>query len=505
MFKVLLIDDEPLIREGLRQVIEWERYGFTICDVGLDGRDGLNKIRIHQPEVVIIDIRMPGMSGIEVIEKAKQEGYTCKFIVLSGYSSFSYAKQSIKLGIESYLLKPIDEDELVAILAEIKTALTNDKKIHTQLTQYQQLSEEQRWKSVIEGRADDRQIQNLMEISPDHFHLAVLHADEDMKKQEIKEILKPYETQKVKLIWKDRAIYLLCISCEEQEVIAYLTLFNDKIQELVTNPIKGYLANSFQSLSEIGLALRQIDQIDKLAYCFGDTPYLTYSILDNERIAEPDYNQISSIIIRSLEFKDRNKLEEQSKVLIRYYQLAKFEKSRIQAEMIEFVSEIMKEMSKTYQDLQIGEKEPFVKQVYQTNNIQELFNVIELRLWLLAKQINGFSLSAEDNMKKILNYTQQYYYQDLNLKVLANLFNYNSSYLGKKFKIHTGEHFHTYLDKIRIAKAKQLLVKQDYKVYKVSDLVGYSNMDYFYKKFKKHVGMSPKEYQKESRKERSIL
>lgn len=505
MFKVLLIDDEPLIREGLRQVIDWEEYGFTICDVGTDGRDGLNKIRSHQPAVVLIDIRMPGRSGIEVIQQAKQEGYTCKFIVLSGYSSFSYAKQSIKLGIESYLLKPIDEDELIAILAEIKVTLTREKKIHTQLTQYQQLSEEQRWKSVIEGRADDQQIAHLIEANPGHFHLAVLHADEDMKKKKIKEILKPYETKNLKLIWKDHSIYLLCTNYEEQEVITYLTLFNEKIKEFVNDPIKGYLADSFQSLSQIDIALRQIDQLDKLAYCFGNEVNLTYPMLDIEKADEPDHNQIASIIIRSLEFKDKNKLEEQSKMLIRFYQKAKFEKGRIQAEMIEFVSEISKELLKTYQDLQVGEKETFVKLVYQTKNIQELFLVIESRLWMLAKQINGFSLTAEDNMKKILHYTQQYYHQDLNLKVLAGLFNYNSSYLGKKFKIHTGEHFHTYLDKVRIAKAKQLLVKQDYKVYEVSDLVGYSNMDYFYKKFKKHVGMSPKEYQKESRREHSIL
>ncbi len=99
-------------------------------------------------------------------------------------------------------------------------------------------------------------------------------------------------------------------------------------------------------------------------------------------------------------------------------------------------------------------------------------------------------------MEKVTAYVKQYYFEDLNLKVLAHLFNYNRSYLGKKFKKYTGVYFHTYLDQVRIEKAKTLLVEKNLKVYEVSNEVGYCNMDYFYKKFKNHTGLSPKEFQK---------
>src|SRR5690625_7174618 len=119
MQKVLIIDDEPIIRKGLKSVISWADYGYEICDMGIDGRDGLNKIRLHNPDLVLLDIRMPGLSGIDLVHQVKKENYQCKFIILTAYSSFSYAQQLMGLGIESYLLKPIDENELIKIIEKI--------------------------------------------------------------------------------------------------------------------------------------------------------------------------------------------------------------------------------------------------------------------------------------------------------------------------------------------------------------------------------------------------
>jgi two-component system response regulator YesN len=97
-------------------------------------------------------------------------------------------------------------------------------------------------------------------------------------------------------------------------------------------------------------------------------------------------------------------------------------------------------------------------------------------------------------MKRILNYIHKNYNKELKLELLAEIFNYNSAYLGKMFKNYTGESFNVYLDKVRIYKAKEMLLNNDLKVYQVSEKVGFSNIDYFYSKFKKYVGTSPKEF-----------
>ena len=110
--KVLLCDDEQIVREGLRYIIDWEALGFTICGEAENGEDALAKIEKYKPGLVLMDIRMPKISGLELIAMMRGSGFTGEFIILSGYSDFEYARTAIRHGVSFYLTKPIDEDEL---------------------------------------------------------------------------------------------------------------------------------------------------------------------------------------------------------------------------------------------------------------------------------------------------------------------------------------------------------------------------------------------------------
>lgn len=116
MLKVLFVDDEPLIREGLCSIIDWKSYGYRIVGTAKNGREGLELIRQQNPDLVFVDIKMPGISGINMVARAKAFGNTAKYVVLSGYSDFTFAQESIRLGVESYLLKPVDENELIPLI-----------------------------------------------------------------------------------------------------------------------------------------------------------------------------------------------------------------------------------------------------------------------------------------------------------------------------------------------------------------------------------------------------
>jgi two-component system response regulator YesN len=135
MFRVLIIDDEPIVREGLKSVIEWEELGFTVCWDGADGNDGLNKILQLKPDLTMIDIKMPGLYGIQVIEQAQEQGYKGKFIILTGYSDFKDAQSAVRLGIHSFLLKPIDENELVESLIKLKKNISAEYEARIYLNQ----------------------------------------------------------------------------------------------------------------------------------------------------------------------------------------------------------------------------------------------------------------------------------------------------------------------------------------------------------------------------------
>ena len=138
MFTAMIIDDETTVREGIKALIDWEAEGFRLGSCGRDGREGLANILRENPDLVLVDIKMPGLTGLEVIEEAKKQGFLGHFLILTGFSEFEYAKTAISMGVDGYLLKPIDEDELLEYVKKIRGELEEDAR----LSQYHEKNEE---------------------------------------------------------------------------------------------------------------------------------------------------------------------------------------------------------------------------------------------------------------------------------------------------------------------------------------------------------------------------
>lgn len=120
MLKVLIVDDEPYIREGIKVMIDWGNYGFEICYEAGNGEDALQIIRDYEVDIVFTDIKMPVMGGLELIKQVKQNvDKEIRFVILSGYYEFEYAKKAIQYRVTDYLLKPIQEEELIDLLETI--------------------------------------------------------------------------------------------------------------------------------------------------------------------------------------------------------------------------------------------------------------------------------------------------------------------------------------------------------------------------------------------------
>ena len=116
MYKVLIVDDEPSIREGLRTLIPWSQYGFQVMDVAANGDEAVIKHQSIEPDLMIVDIRMPGMNGLELIRTLRVYDQHVQFLILSGYADFEYAQKAIQANVNAYILKPIDENELIEYL-----------------------------------------------------------------------------------------------------------------------------------------------------------------------------------------------------------------------------------------------------------------------------------------------------------------------------------------------------------------------------------------------------
>lgn len=128
MYTVFIVDDEALIRDGLKQIIDWEALGFTICGEASNGEEAEKEILEKQPDLTLMDIRMPRKLGLDVVASVREKDFKGRFIILSGYSDFKYAQEAIRYGVEFYLTKPIDEDELLSSVTTIKTALDDENR-----------------------------------------------------------------------------------------------------------------------------------------------------------------------------------------------------------------------------------------------------------------------------------------------------------------------------------------------------------------------------------------
>ena len=128
---LLIVDDEAEIRSGLRSIIPWEDYSVSVIGTAANGAEALDKIRYYEPDIVITDIQMPGMNGLQLVQRAKKEQFDCSFVILSGYDEFEYARTAIKYGVREYLLKPISIKDLTELIRNLKEDILSKRDMHS--------------------------------------------------------------------------------------------------------------------------------------------------------------------------------------------------------------------------------------------------------------------------------------------------------------------------------------------------------------------------------------
>ncbi len=142
MLQILIADDEKKIRQGLRNIVDWEALGYQIAGEAADGEEAVSFLAARRADVVLLDISMPKCNGLEVVRRAQEQGFSGKVIILSGYSDFKYAQEAIRLGVKFYLTKPIDEKELEQLLLQLKEEIAEESKKRAAATNYYQRARE---------------------------------------------------------------------------------------------------------------------------------------------------------------------------------------------------------------------------------------------------------------------------------------------------------------------------------------------------------------------------
>lgn len=514
MYKVLIVDDELSIREGLVTLLDWESLGFRVVDTAANAVEARHKYELHSPDLMIIDIRMPGKDGLELIRELREDSEDLHMIILSGYADFSYAKRAMSYGIGSYLLKPVDEDELQLYLTDLSRELD---------AQYSR----RRNHAAVKVWSREMLVQSLLMESSPQPAPALLHS-----------------AQESGLIWDSYQVVLIRLLQDQADggpstaVKARLTASFEQSSWGIVFSLDSYLGVLLQpsyqkelvrklmaqSIREAAAAegldciITAGDMADSLDGLFASRQSALARMKDHFFYDEPGMIGPGSLMLRTGLPSGLPDAERRlAPVMDRLYFAMDTGNSSVIAELIHETGELItaagwpemavksyyvrtvtflfNKLALQYKELsgaqsRVDEK---IQHIYRHTSLPQLQRYIT---GLLTQYAGGIVRDELDVlMKRMLDFIHRHYNENLKLEALADVFSYSSAHLGKLFKNSTGFSFNSYLDKVRIEKAKELL-DQGYKIHQAADEVGYSDADYFREKFKKITGVSPSAYRR---------
>lgn len=507
--KVLIVDDEPMIREGLRTIIDWESYGFCVVGDASGGVEALAKHMQLSPDLMVVDIKMPGMNGLQVIEEVMKVDDNCCFVILSGYSDFTYAKQAIGYGVKGYLLKPINKKELALLVKQIGEHI-GDRALAERKVKLAQIARRaELLKTVLVNDPDGRMLTNhlhelktLLGGSGKQYQISLFRLDpgemgDSAAKTLFEEaLIKHMEDRKIGWVFPAGTdIGLLLIDCSVQ--VEFNRDWQRNIQAVFHSgatftAASGQVVGSVEALIH---SYRTANDLMKRSFWLAPGRMHGHRAEEQkvrEPAAEPDIQALASRIYYALEIGNagniRSMLKEETDQISDYDQT----EHAVKTSFAKLAMHVVKMAAASGRQPSIDPCLSMIANIHRHRHLSGLIEDLEHQFLRLSVELGGKG-SSEPIMKQMTDFIERNYKDPLRLETLAELFNYHSGYLGKMFKNHTGQSFHAYLDKVRIERAIRLL-REGCMVREAAERVGYPNADYLHLKFKKHTGMPPSSY-----------
>ena len=539
--KVFLVEDEYIVREGIKNNIDWEKNGYDFCGEASDGELAFPMISEKRPDIVITDIRMPFMDGIELSRMIKEEYPEIKIIILSGHEEFEYAKAAIQIGVEEYLLKPINGDELLQVVNRVAQKIKEENESRETLQEGEgdenfEYAKRQLLSSLID---DNASLSDAMEqgkkihlnLMAQCYNIMMLKLQRKNKEKGFSQrILELYKTMEDTLkeqdgqsIMFDRAPegkVILFMGSGEEEIWRNMDVFAGQFREILPEYED---VTYFGSVGVPVMRLRELGESYEAASHGFSYRFLTEpnQIVDNHTVFDQTRNEkkfscsIGSVDIQNL---DKQKIES-------------FLKGGEMDEIHFFVEEYMKNTGDAGKNSMIFRQyivmdmffaashfltqitdgreqlgEPFESPEQMQKIVSDLEATVVYIKELFTKvmqvrdaQTTEHNSDVVENAKKYIS--ENYHDEELTLNTVAHEVNVSPNHLSAMFSQKTGQTFVKYLTDVRMHRAKELLKCTSKRSNEICEEVGYRDPHYFSHLFKKNVGCSPIQYRERGGKE----
>ena len=517
MYKALIVDDEKMIRMGMKKVIPWEQLGIGEVYTAASATEALDVLENYKPQIMITDIQMNGMTGLELIEKARDIIPELRVIVLTGYDSFEYARQSLRLQVQDFFLKPIEEENLSRVLKE-QVAYLNEAEeekrnfLLRQRTQgtAEQMELEKCIRGIINRSKESSEFMGVLEqyygFQMDQGLQIVLimpaqnysgqESEQDFHEMSVKNIcMSVVDAQGKGITFSDDGIIGIVYFTEEESSVL------EHIEEL-----SGILKDEFDTNPKIVMG-SVVSGFSNLHISYNDAKYL----LDTEKesiqdiiqtFGEQNKNNIFRDIFSELKGIMCSNTGNTEYVMKALRTFAKATKSYNLSQQT--VRRLCFEMaSATYfaymgesKETESGRLDALSKSLLSANR-EEACEVTEM---FLNQMLGKEEESVHEIVDKAKYYISEHLTEELTVSNIAASLYITPNYFSRLFKRVTKEGCNEYIVRKRIEKAKSLLETTSLKTGKIAMMVGYRDTNYFSLAFKKHTGKSPTKYREEMQK-----
>ncbi|WNR42834.1 response regulator transcription factor [Paenibacillus roseipurpureus] len=538
MWNIVIVDDDRSVLQGMKRMIPWEEFNARLVGEAMDGSEGLRIIQECSPDIVITDIYMPVMNGLDMIQQLRSTDFAGKIVILSGYSDFEYARQALRLGVDDYLSKPVTlntlRELLGKLLGQLEQELTKkeeEEEIKVRLQKYEPYVRHERMRTLLIG---------LYSLQDKSF---VEWAEEFQDGQSAH-----YVTMVMEMVRTDRMVgwtardYLLLrfavgniaaeLAAEEGLKIYFAELQHlqmavllhvdpglprkrametcrklaERIHEAVTTYLRIELQIGLGSVKEewktiaTGTQEAQIALLDKISNSEQGLPVFQY------RPPVAGSEDEGGVRLRSLAW--YQKLTEAVRQLDPAYGEAAIAELGDQLEGVSIAGlQRMGSELWTIWGYALYETGMNLNDMYAAGEIEKELKILlrpsQWKDWVLHKLLAICErFGRTDNVKHkksvdfIVAYVHEHYAEEIRLQELAEKLYISRNYLSNIFRNATGETFNDYVTRVRIEKAKKLILQGNLMVYEIAEAVGYKNVSYFTTLFKKQTGRSPSEFSK---------
>lgn len=509
--KVIIADDESIVLEGLKCIIDWEALGFSICALTRNGVETLEKILTLEPDLVLLDIRMPKLSGTELVQQAREQGFRGHFIILSGYSDFSYAQTAIRCGVDFYLTKPIDEDELESAVRAVKKQIEEEQRSAKTLSHYRENARFTILQNLLTGN-----FRTIHELSLQDFDLTADAYQVVLYESFARDPFQPnYDLAELLRVTNYDSASFDHITMDNREVLllkgtSTLSRFVRLLSHYEVHPQKGspldslFLACGRPVSVPEDILFSYFDSaalMERRFFCSHNQHVLSFHSLPTDQeltwhLTDETAGSYAASLLAAIQTQNYRGIQTTLQELEKDLYYCTEDPSMIRRFLIDVYLQVRQKLSSLYASIDL----PFLTNSAVIDSIDSKYYLYEI-LHMLREQFEMYtnaiaSPSSATILDDILHYINHNYQENLKLETIAPLFGYNSAYLGKLFTKKVGESFNSYLDRIRIEQSMLLLKNPELKVYEVAERVGYKNVDYFHKKFRKYCQISPAEFRK---------